>query len=566
VTKLIRCAIYTRKSSEEGLEQSFNSLHAQREACEAYIKSQQHEGWQVIPTLYDDGGFSGGNMQRPALIQLLTDMEAGQLDLIVVYKVDRLSRSLADFARLVERFDKTNVSFVSVTQQFNTSTSMGRLTLNVLLSFAQFEREVTGERIRDKIAASKKKGIWMGGPLPLGYDTNDRSLVINPDEAKTVQHIYQRYLTLGCVRQLKNELDIAGYVSKSRPGTKRRNEAPFSRGALYTILKNPAYIGKTKHKDKIYEGLHEPIIEDETWNRVQAQLSRNRLKKQHRTQAKEPSLLAGFLKDDRGNPMSPTHTKKGTRRYRYYISQAVLQYKDAQAGSVLRIPANTLEKTVAAEIKMLLMDKNRMLALVQPDDIPTAKQRSLVRLAAEHSTVWDATPSSQQIKILSKWLKTVIVSRTQITINITTLELFQWILNWRQDTNPFPINPQNNELILKIPAKLKRCGMETKLILEDNNRSADTHHASAQPLKVLMIRALQWNKALMTGSSSSMTDLAKTEGASPRHMASTLKLAYLAPDIIEAILNEQIPPTLSCVKLKNGFPLNWDEQRVLLGF
>ena len=269
-----RCAVYTRKSSEEGLEQDFNSLHAQREACEAFIRSQAGEGWRLSKTHYDDGGISGGTMERPALQRLLDDIRAGLVDVVVVYKVDRLTRSLADFAKMVEIFDTNGVSFVAVTQQFNTTTSMGRLTLNVLLSFAQFEREVTGERIRDKIAASKRKGIWMGGTIPLGYDVCERRLVINETEADLVRQLYQRYLELGSVRLLKTELDQRGVLSKARrscTGTKSGGKS-FSRGALYELLSNPIYIGELRHKRERHPGQHEPILERATWEQVQQRL------------------------------------------------------------------------------------------------------------------------------------------------------------------------------------------------------------------------------------------------------------------------------------------------------
>src|SRR6201981_2688421 len=263
-----RCAIYPRKSSEEGLEQEFNSLAAQREACEAYIRSQQHEGWASARTRYDDGGFSGGNMERPALLRLLADIRAGRIDIVIVYKVDRLTRSLADFARLVEIFAAEDVSFVSVTQQFNTTSSMGRLTLNVLLSFAQFEREVTGERIRDKIAASKKKGMWMGGNVPLGYDADARALVINPAEAETVRCIFALYREFGCVRRVKEEADRLGLSTKRSTmasGTERGGR-PFSRGHLYTLLSNPIYTGRIAHKGELHPGQHPALIKNETWS------------------------------------------------------------------------------------------------------------------------------------------------------------------------------------------------------------------------------------------------------------------------------------------------------------
>jgi len=322
----LRCAIYTRKSSEEGLEQDFNSLDAQREACQAFIASQKHEGWISIPEMYDDGGFSGATMERPAFRRLLADVGEGKIDVVVVYKVDRLTRSLSDFAKIVEIFDKRGVSFVSVTQQFNTTTSMGRLTLNILLSFAQFEREVTGERIRDKIAASKKKGMWMGGLPSLGYDIKDRRLVINEAEAKTVRYIFHRYTELKSVRLLKAELDALGIVSKPRiasDGT-RYGERPLARGALYLMLQNRIYRGEIVHKDKSYPGEHEAIIDEALWNDAQAILAENRTDRMLGTVEKQVSLLSVILFDARGERMTPTHATKNNTPYRYYISRSLL--------------------------------------------------------------------------------------------------------------------------------------------------------------------------------------------------------------------------------------------------
>ncbi len=317
-----RCAIYTRKSSEEGLEQEFNSLQAQSEACEAYIRSQRHEGWALARTRYDDGGFSGGNIERPALQRLLADIQGGRIDIVVVYKVDRLTRSLADFARLVEIFDMQGVSFVSVTQQFNTTSSMGRLTLNVLLSFAQFEREVTGERIRDKIAASKKKGMWMGGNVPFGYEASERTLVINSAEAETVRHIFALYRELGCVRRVKEEADGLGLRTKcniTASGIERGGKS-FSRGHIYKLLSNPIYIGQIPHKGKFYPGQHPALIDTETWTAVRDRFDANASDHHRKASATEPSLLAGVLVDDRGERLTPSHAIKKGRRYRYYVS------------------------------------------------------------------------------------------------------------------------------------------------------------------------------------------------------------------------------------------------------
>ncbi len=326
--RTIRCAIYTRKSSEEGLEQSFNSLHAQREACQAYILSQRQEGWRAVETHYDDGGYSGGSLERPALKCLLADIEAKKVDTVVVYKVDRLTRSLADFAKIVEAFDERGVSFVSVTQQFNTTSSMGRLTLNVLLSFAQFEREVTGERIRDKIAASKRKGMWMGGRIPMGYDLLDRRLLVNQEEAERVIDIYKLYLKLGCVAKLKARLDqqeIKSKIRVSRTG-KTSGGASYSRGALYELLQNRLYLGEIPHKEQSYPGEHAAIVERTLWDEVQAKLKANVHARRNGTNASAPSLLRGLLYDAEGNRYTPSHAVKNGKRYRYYISQKVVRH------------------------------------------------------------------------------------------------------------------------------------------------------------------------------------------------------------------------------------------------
>lgn len=352
--KRVRCAIYTRKSSDEGLDQSFNSLDAQREACEAYIKSQKHEGWKVLPAHYDDGGASGGNMDRDALQRLLIEIDRGRVDMVVVYKIDRLTRSLADFAKLVDRLDAAGASFVSVTQQFNTSTSMGRLTLNVLLSFAQFEREVTAERIRDKIAASKKKGLWMGGLVPLGYDKRDDGLVINQAEAETVRSLFQGYVQLGNVRQLKQHADELGYRTKTRTLTSGRvvEGKSFTRGRLYHLLSNPIYRGKIRHKTELFDGVHEAIVNEELWSGVQAKLSQNRVARKARCNVRSPSPLAGRVFDGNGESLTPSHSSKKGQRYRYYVS------RDRKT----RLSAVELENGVA---NALAMDRELTLHLKQ---------------------------------------------------------------------------------------------------------------------------------------------------------------------------------------------------------
>ena len=344
----LRCAVYTRVSTDSGLEHDFNSLDNQREASEAYIKSQAHEGWKLVRERYDDGGFSGGSIERPALQKLLDDVRARKIDVIVVYKVDRLTRSLAYFAKLVELFDAHGVSFISVTQAFNTTTSMGRLTLNMLLSFAQFEREITGERIRDKVAASKRKGIWMGGAVPLGYRVEDRALHVVEDEAEFVRNLFRLYLELGSVVRLKAALDaekIRSPVRTSRTGRKTGG-APISRSHLYWILSNPIYVGRLRHKGQTHDGLHPAIVDVEIWERVQQRLA-SQTQPRRPCQPDDHSFLVGKLYDDRGNRMGASHASKGRRRWRYYVSRAALTGRTQEAGSVVRIPAPEIENRVA---------------------------------------------------------------------------------------------------------------------------------------------------------------------------------------------------------------------------
>src|SRR5215467_11381674 len=381
-----RCAVYTRKSSEEGLEQNFNSLHAQREACEAFIKSQTSEGWRLVKTHYDDGGLSGGSMARPALQRLLGDIRQGLIEVVVVYKVDRLTRSLADFARIVELFDAHGVSFVAVTQQFNTTTSMGRLTLNVLLSFAQFEREVTGERIRDKIAASKRRGIWMGGIVPLGYDIRERRLVVNQAEAETVREIYRRYLELGSVPLLRAELDRRGMRSKlrvTRDGSRSGGER-FSRGALYELLANPVYVGEIRHKGVCHPGQHHAIVERAEWERAQRQLRDHTAPRHSPKRRVAPSPLMGKLFDETGERLTPSHTLKGERRHRYYVSHRLLQGNAGHAGG-WRLPAPEIERTVTGALRKFLEEPSAVAAAAEEAGLEASRVPALLDAARASS-------------------------------------------------------------------------------------------------------------------------------------------------------------------------------------
>ena len=359
--KTFRCAIYTRKSTEHGLELEFNSLDAQREACEAYIKSQTHEGWKALPRRYDDPAYSGGNLDRPALQKLLVDIDEGRVDVVVVYKIDRLTRSLSDFAKLVELFDKKAISFVAVTQQFNTTTSMGRLTLNVLLSFAQFERELSSERVRDKVAASRKKGKWTGGGIPLGYDTKDKKLIVHQPEAESVRYIYRRYLELKCLRRLTADLNEKGIVSKQRTSSSGRDTGGirFTYGPLAYLLKNRTYLGEMGHKGSWFPGEHEAIIDPALFNAVQELLTTNSVIR-HQQRTDNQALLKGLLFDDRGNRMSPSFSTKRGVRYRFYVSSAILSGRRDQAGSTSRVAAADLESVIVSVLRERFAEFRRL--------------------------------------------------------------------------------------------------------------------------------------------------------------------------------------------------------------
>ena len=425
ITPRLRCAIYTRKSTEEGLDQDFNSLDAQREACAAYITSQASQGWKMIPTFYDDGGISGGTMERPALKQLLADIKQGQIDIVVVYKIDRLTRSLMDFAKMVDVFDEYAISFVSVTQQFNTTTSMGRLTLNVLLSFAQFEREVTAERIRDKIAASKKKGMWMGGGVPIGYKAEDKKLIINNDEAKTVKWLYQRYLELGSVGKLveaAQDAGLSGRTYRQKNGV-IKSSSPFARGNLYHLLSNPVYIGKTRHQDQIYDGLHEAIIKDDVWQSVQQMLAGNtKARRGSRTNEKSNHLLQGLVFDETGDRLTTIHANKKGRKYYYYISGRLTEYGKSKKDG-WRIPARQLEQPVVQTLRRLLSDPLKLGEIIGLEHHPIHEQEVVFETAKEVAGKLENDDAGQIRKILKTVIEKISLApgRFEIEINIPNL-------------------------------------------------------------------------------------------------------------------------------------------------
>jgi DNA invertase Pin-like site-specific DNA recombinase len=546
----LRCAIYTRKSSEEGLEQDFNSLHAQREACQAYIKSQKHEGWRALSAHYDDGGYSGGSMERPALQRLLADIKSRRIDVVVVYKVDRLTRSLADFAKIVEVFDASGVSFVSVTQAFNTTTSMGRLTLNVLLSFAQFEREVTGERIRDKIAASKKKGLWMGGFVPFGYRAKDRTLVIDEKEAATVRLIFRRYLELGAVSSL--ETDIAERNLRTRAFTSANSnrawgDRPFSRGHLYKMLSNPIYAGKIAHKEKLYDGQHDGIIDRKTFAAVQAQLAANNRKNRTQARAKEPNLLAGLLVDRDGNRLTSSHAVKNGKRYRYYIGTR------SEQGEIKawRLPAGQIETAVINELQRFLGDRQRIATAMASQRLSAHQLMASRRLSAHQlkEALWNAKQLETQMEAAAtrreavhRMVSRVLVSDTELNVEVKLSAVLP------EGAAPARGVPHR----LKMPIELIRRNGETAVVVAGDSR----HATKPDPVLVKAIaRGITWFEQLAFGRVETVSAIAKRERVTDRYVSRMIELAFLSPRIVEAAVSGVAKIKVSTKKLVLGLEL-----------
>jgi site-specific DNA recombinase len=505
--KILRCAIYTRKSTEHGLELEFNSLDAQRDACEAYIKSQASEGWRVLPNSYDDAAYSGGNLDRPALQKLLKDLEAGQVDVVVVYKIDRLTRSLMDFAKLVELFDAKDVSFVAVTQQFNTTTSMGRLTLNVLLSFAQFERELASERVRDKLAASRKKGKWTGGSVPMGYDCRDKRLVVNPVEAKVVRLIFDRYLALRSFQKVIAELDAKGIVTKQRPTAgKIVGGIRFTYGPLAYLLKNRTYLGETGHSGRWYPGEHAPIVERGTFERVQELLKSNTYNRAVQRQT-SGALLSGLLFDNRGNRMSPSFTIKNGVRYRFYVSSALLKGRKAEAGSVPRVSAPEIEGAVIKAVRAKFV----------------CEGLSSIQCSEQH-------------------VSSVAVHEGNVRIKLKGAD---------ESTAP----------TIEIPFTNRRSGGQIEIDEHRENRL----ERSVNPLLIrAIVRAHKWLKSLSDGTYDSIEDLARALELHPKVVRKGLRLAFLAPAITKDLLAGQRRGVELLRDLEQAVVLRWAEQSQII--
>jgi site-specific DNA recombinase len=522
--KAVRCAIYTRVSTDQGLEQDFNSLDAQYEASRAYIRSQAHAGWSLARTRYDDGGFSGGSMERPALQRLLDDVRAGKIDVIVVYKVDRLTRSLADFAKLVELFDAHGVSFVSVTQQFNTTTSMGRLALNVLLSFAQFEREVTSERIRDKIAASKRKGLWVGGMVPMGYRVKYRKVVVNKVESERVRTIFRLYLELGSLDRLLSELRRRNMVTRVRRLSNGRivGGIPFARGSLGHLLRNRFYIGEVVYKGEVLPSNHPPILDRDLFNAVQANLAgqNNEPFPARRTASEAP--LMGRIFDDRGNRMSPSHTRKGGITYRYYISAPLLQGQPERTGTIRRVPATEVEKIVADSLRREIR--------------PVQKMKSDKNLLNDHASRVEVHPAKLIIEIKApRGQDSLYRKPSRRVLQIT----------WK-----------------KPPSKRRR-----EIIPPASGNGKDLRPIRIETRTTLITAIAQgriWLNELVTGTISDVDAIAARERCSVRKVNMTISLAFLAPDLVKAAVDGQLPHGLGVTRLY-GPPAEWSRQYLQLG-
>jgi site-specific DNA recombinase len=539
-------------------------LEAQREACHAYIASQKHEHWRAINTHYDDGGYSGGSMDRPALRQLLADIDAGKVDTVVVYKVDRLTRSLADFAKIIERFDARQVSFVSVTQQFNTTTSMGRLTLNVLLSFAQFEREVTGERIRDKIAASKRKGMWMGGTLPVGYKVCDRKLVVDAQEAAQVKKVFELYFELGSVARLKDRLDREGLRSKMRRSQagQKSGGRDYSRGALYCLLQNPVYVGKVRHRDAIYAGEHEGIIPEPLWDKVQERLRANCKTRRTGSNAKSPSLLVGLLFDPDGHRFTPFHADKRGKRYRYYVSQGKIHGRPAGSSSPTRLPARDIEEIVCGRIQSLLRSPEELLQATGAQSSDAAACKSFITAGKQLAKTWPSKSMSEQREFLCDVMGRIVVHETRLELAVIQPALRRVLLGEKLAASG---KSTQETFTISIDARVKRCGWEIRLVVPTGT-GTQMPTRPVLPLIKAVARAHRWPEKIARGEFQSRHSVAQFAKVDQRYAGRILQFAFLAPDIVEAILEGRQPADLTVQRLLRGFPLGWAEQRRRLGF
>ena len=569
----LRCAIYTRKSTEEGLDQAFNSLDAQREACAAYIMSQAGLGWAIAPGHYDDGGYSGGNMDRPGLQRLLADTARGLIDIVVVYKIDRLTRALADFAKIVERLDARGASFVSVTQAFNTTTSMGRLTLNVLLSFAQFEREVGAERVRDKIAASRKKGIWMGGSPPLGYDVKDRKLVINDREAETIRWIFTRYLELRSITQLKSEIEGRAIHTKSyvsRTGRKVGGQRWYV-GPLRHLLRNRVYVGDAVHKTNVWPGEHHPILDRHVFDAVQAALDASRVARRESIIHHSPGLLTGLVFDDAGNAMSPQATTKrhSGQRNVYYVSQAILQKRDNR-GSLPRVAAPRLEGLVSEVLPLIISalaeatpaGRFKRGRTVTPD--PSDEVVSPRDDPSSHDTL--RLTIRRHVRRITVAAHDVAFDMNAASASIDTVHLVA-ILTTALAPSFGDVSVTFSETGLQIVAPVALARPSSAHGIDRNRTTPWTSRSARQDPALIkaLVLAHRWRRLIEDGSVKSVEDIGAIADLDRNSVRYLLRLAFLAPDLQRAILDGRQPTTLTVRQiLQDGLPVLWTDQRRIL--
>jgi DNA invertase Pin-like site-specific DNA recombinase len=547
-----RCAIYTRKSTDDGLDQAFNSLHAQREACSAFIASQAGLGWKELPEEYDDGGISGGTMDRPALARLLAEIRAGRVNVVVVYKIDRLTRSLADFARMVELFETHEVAFVSVTQQFNTTSSMGRLTLNVLLSFAQFEREVTAERIRDKIAASRRKGLWMGGSVPYGYKAIDKKLVPCEPHAPIVRHIFERYIDLKSVRALAAELQTAPPAGFDRP---------VHKGWLYHLLANPVYIGLVRHKRRTFDGMHDAIIDQELFTQAQQVRTEQRQTTLARARQQRTHLLTGLLFDETGDRLTPTHSTKARKRSGYYISARLgTQRKgDADPGG-WRLPRKELEAAVEEELRRVLRTDDVLRAGLSVSGT-TKEVADLLYAARRLARAYDAMPFGERRTLIAAAIPSITITPGTLRFTINPRALVACLL----DQSPALSEATETDLHHTERAfRLRRRGVETKVVLTGDHPQKRVPEPS---LVALILRAHSYLNAITKPSRPTLAQVAIDHEVPASEVSRILPLAFLDPMITKAILDGSQPPTLTVDALTRltDLPLAWSQQRKALG-
>ena len=556
--KMVRCAIYTRKSTEDGLEQEYNSLDAQYDACTAYALSQRHEGWTVTKDRYDDGGFSGGTLERPGLKQLLADIEAGKVDIILLYKIDRLTRSLSDFAKIVEILDRKGASFVSITQSFNTTTSMGRLTLNMLLSFAQFEREVTGERIRDKIYASKRKGIWMGGPVPLGYDVVERKLVANEGEAEQVRAIMQMYLTAKSVPELVEILARNGSLTKvqQRKDGEIKGGVQFKRGNLYHLLSNRIYRGMTVHKGEAFEGEHEAIVSEELWNQVQSKLAKQGQGGSSRKVSPRTGVLAGLIYDGGGKALVLTHTQKGDRRFHYYANR----YETLGDSTASRVCARDIENVVVDQLSQTLVSGNKLQSMLLDGSYTSEQLHNIISRCSKLANELSSSKYAQKQGILRNVLDRIDLHDDRVFIRIDNRGLLNII---RADSS---VQPAHLNLTIERQAIRLRRGKALRLVIP-----APTSESDIQRRDEKLIALIAESRTIMAqindNPDKSLPAIAAEQGRCRVRMMKVAKLSCLDPDIVTAIFEGRQPLKLTPGKLLAAeLPLAWTEQRRALGF